>query len=410
MTRVGIEKMNLYAGTLVLDIEKLARARGRDADFFTRDLMIQRKSQLVDYEDVITMAVNAARPILTDEDREAIELCIFATESGLDYCKSNSTYLVRHLGLKPQVRNFEVKNACYAATCAIQMAAGWIASGMGRGKKALVVSSDINYDHQGRAGEEVPAIGAVAIVVSEQPRIVEYELGKVGYYSFECTDYARPTATWDIINGQESLYAYLECLEGAWQHYKQVAGDVDLRTHFARIVYHTPFGGLVKMAHGRILKDIYGPLKKAEIAESFERMVAPSLRIAKEVGNTYSSTVYTCLMSLILDDEALRAGDRIGLFSYGSGSAAEFYSAIVLPGAREALLTAGIDDHLRARRELTIEEFDGLSAKRSAHAVDKPTYETDLGDPPGWYDERYRGRGLLVFRGAQDFLRRYEWS
>src|SRR5512139_3417002 len=102
---VGIEKMNLYAGTLVLDIEELARARGRDADFFTRDLMIERKSQLVDYEDVITMAVNAARPILTDADRDAIELCIFATESGLDYCKSNSTYLVRHLGLKPQVRN-----------------------------------------------------------------------------------------------------------------------------------------------------------------------------------------------------------------------------------------------------------------------------------------------------------------
>jgi len=407
---IGIEKMNLYAGSLVLDIEKLAVARGRDVGYFKNDLMIDKKSQLVDYEDVITMAVNAAKPIITDEDREKIELCIFATESGLDYCKSNSTYMQRYLDLKPQVRNFEVKNACYAATCGIQMAVSWIASGMGRGKKALIVSSDINYDHEGRSGEEVPAIGAVAVLVSDQPKIIEYELGKVGYFSFECTDYARPTATWDIINAQESLYAYLDCLEGAWEHYKQAAGDVDFKTYFKRLVYHTPFGGLTKMAHGRILRDIYGKMKKKEIAENFEKMVGPSLAIARAVGNTYSSTVYTCLMSLILEDDEITAGDRVGLYSYGSGSAAEFYSAIVLPEAKETLQALKIHDHLAARYDLDIEEFDRLARKRSVHAVDKPDFETDLDDPPGWFDRYYKDKGLLILRGAKDFIRQYEWS
>ena len=51
--------------------------------------MLDSKSQLVDYEDVITMAVNAAKPIITEEDKKDIELCIFATESGLDFCKTN---------------------------------------------------------------------------------------------------------------------------------------------------------------------------------------------------------------------------------------------------------------------------------------------------------------------------------
>jgi 3-hydroxy-3-methylglutaryl CoA synthase len=31
---IGIEKINVYGGSLVLDIEKLAIARGRDVKFF----------------------------------------------------------------------------------------------------------------------------------------------------------------------------------------------------------------------------------------------------------------------------------------------------------------------------------------------------------------------------------------
>ena len=406
---IGIEKINIYAGSLVLDIEKLAIARNRDVKFFKEELMLDSKSQNVDYEDVITMAVNAAKPIITDEDREKIELCIFATESGLDFCKTNSTYVCRYLGLKPQVRNFEVKNACYAATCAVQMAIGWLAS-VAPGKKALIVSSDINYDHEGRVGEEVPAIGSVAMVVSDNPKVVEYELGKNGYFTFECTDYARPTSTYDIINGEESLYAYLDCADGAWEHYKKVVGeDLDFNSYFKRVVYHTPFGGLVRLAHGNILKENYPGIKKSEIKANFEEKVLKSFKIPRTVGNTYSSTVYTSLISLIMEDDDLNPGDRIGIYSYGSGSCAEFYSAILLPGAKEYIKSLNIDNHLDARRELSIEEFDKLSRMRSSHA-EKPTFETDLTYPVGWYDKYYKGKGLLTFKGSKEFIRQYEWS
>lgn len=406
---IGIEKINIYAGSLVLDIEKLAIARERDVKFFKEELMLDSKSQNVDYEDVITMAVNAAKPIITEEDKKDIELCIFATESGLDFCKTNSTYVCRYLGLKPQVRNFEIKNACYAATCAIQMAIGWIAS-VAPGKKALIVSSDINYDHEGRVGEEVPAIGAVAILVSDKPKVIEYELGKNGYYTFECTDYARPTATWDIINGEESLFAYLECADGAWEHYKKVVGEnLDFNSYFKRVVYHTPFGGLVRLAHGNILKENYPGIKRSEIKVNFEEKVLKSFKIPRTVGNTYSSTVYTSLVSLLLDDDDIKPGDRIGIYSYGSGSCAEFYSAIVLPGATEYIRSLGIDDHLNARRELSIDEFDHLSRLRSSHA-EKPTFETDMNYPKGWFEKYYKDKKLLVFKGSENFIRKYEWS
>ncbi len=408
--KIGIEKINVYAGSLVLDIEKLAIARGRDVTYFKEELMLDSKSQNVDYEDVITMAVNAAKPIISEQDKEDIEMVIFATESGLDFCKTNSTYVCRYLGLKSNVRNFEIKNACYAATCAVQMAISWVASGVAPGKKCLVVSSDINYDHAGRSGEEVPAIGSVAMLISDKPVVVEYELGKNGYYTFECTDYARPTSTYDIINPQESLYAYLECAVGAWQHYKKVVGqDLDLNSYFKRIIYHTPFGGLVKLAHGNILKESYPGIKKSQIKENFEEKVMKSFKIPRAVGNTYSSTVYTCLLSLLLDDDEVQPGDRIGIFSYGSGSCAEFYSAIVLPGAKEYIKSLNIDNHLTARRPLTVEEFDHLAQLRSSHA-EKPTFQTEMNYPEGWYDKYYKGKGLLIFKGSEDFIRKYEIS
>lgn len=408
--KVGIEKINVYAGSLVLDIAKLAIARGRDVDYFKNELMLDSKSQNVDYEDVITMAVNAAKPIVSEQDKKDIGMCIFATESALDFCKPNSTYVCHYLGLNPNVRNFEVKNACYAGTCAVQMALNYVASGVAPGKKVLVVSSDINYDHAGRKGEEVPAIGACAMIISDNPQIVEYELGKNGIYTFECTDYARPTSTYDIIRGDESLYAYLDCADGAWADYKKKVGqDLDFNTYFKRVVYHTPFGGLVRMAHSNILRENYPGIKKSEIKANFAEKVEKSFYIPKAVGNTYSSTVYTSLVGLILEDDGLKPGDRIGLFSYGSGSCAEFYSCILLPGAKEKLEAVGIREHLNARRPLEIEEFDKLAAMRTAHA-EKDTFTTDFSYPEGWYDKYYKGKGLLVLKGVKEWIRDYEFS
>lgn len=405
----GIEKINLYTGSLVLDLADLAACRGKNADFFKNDLLLEQKSHNVDYEDVITMAVNAAWPILTDKDREDIELCLFATESGLDYCKSNSSYVCRYLGLKPQVRNWEIKNACYATTCAVQTALDWLKAQAAPGKKALVVSSDVSYNTAGREGEEVPGIGAVAILLSDQPAVLEFEHGKNGYFTFECTDYARPTATYDIINGKESLYAYLDCLEGAYNHYLTRAGNIDFRSYFKRMVYHTPFAGLVKMGHGRLLKNAYPEMKKQALASDFNERVLPSLQIAKQIGNAYSSAVYICLMSLLLHDKEVAAGERIGIYSYGSGACAEFYSALVGREAFSLVRALGIPEQLESRKRIDVPLFDSLSRIRTSHAGES-SYTTEKNLPAGWFDEHYAGRHKLILNRVSDYIRKYEWS
>jgi hydroxymethylglutaryl-CoA synthase len=406
---IGIEKMNLYAGSLVLDIEDLARARKMDPEQIKERAMVHKKAQNVDYEDVITLAVNAANPIITERDKDEIELCIFATESGLDYCKSNSTYVCKYLGLKPNVRNFEIKNACYATTCALQMAASWIGSQVSPGKKALVVSSDVNYSLKERPNEEIPAVGAVAMLVSDSPRVVELEMGKTGHYSFECTDYMRPTRTVDILKGEESVYAYLDCVEGAWDHYRLKAVGADSPGYFKRLIYHCPSGGLVKIAHGMLVKEAVPDMSRKQVQQDFEERVSKSFLMTNEIGHTYSSSVYMCLISLLLKDNDIKTGDRIGVFSYGSGCCSEFFSVVILPEAREYVKTLGLEAYFRSRYRISVAQYDTLTEKRMAHACE-PTYETEIDYPEGWYEKNYHGKKLLIFKGTEDYVRKYEWS
>src|SRR5207248_8930999 len=110
------------------------------------NLMMQQRSLGLPFEDPITNAVNAAKPIvdaLAPQEKERIEVLIISTESGIDYSKSVSSYVHHHLGLSRQCRIIEAKQACYAATGAVQMGVAYVASGVSLGAKVLVIGTDI---------------------------------------------------------------------------------------------------------------------------------------------------------------------------------------------------------------------------------------------------------------------------
>ena len=142
---VGIEAMNIYCGSAVLDIETLVKHRGLDTNRF-KNLLMKEKTVPMPYEDPISNAVNAAKPILdtmTVEEKESIDMLISCTESGIDFGKSMSTYIHDYLGLTRNCRLFELKNACYSGTAGLQMAINFILSETAPGRKVLVIASDI---------------------------------------------------------------------------------------------------------------------------------------------------------------------------------------------------------------------------------------------------------------------------
>ena len=63
MTQIGIEKVGVYAGSAVLDVNVLAQARGLEMARF-QNLLMQRKSVALPVEDPVSFAVNAGKSII----------------------------------------------------------------------------------------------------------------------------------------------------------------------------------------------------------------------------------------------------------------------------------------------------------------------------------------------------------
>jgi hydroxymethylglutaryl-CoA synthase len=406
---VGIEKLRAYPGSLVLSMPALCEARGLDLDEIRDVMMIDERSVNAEWEDPVTMAVNAAKPLLTDEDRDKIGLLVVASESGVDQAKSMTTWVQRFLGLPSRVRNIEVKHACYGSTAALQLAAAWIASGVAPGETALVINTDQSRMHLGEPWEYVLGLGAVAILLSAEPKVLEIELGASGVYTYEVSDLIRPMLHNEVGNSETSLISYLDALEGAFDNYQCRRPDAaDLDRYFQRNIYHMPFGGMAYRAHKALLRrgDIFD---KSEVWESFARKTQPSLEYVRRMGATYGSSTFIGLMALIATDPDLRAGDRLGIFSYGSGSCSELWSGILCPEAREIVGAAELPRLLDARRPLSVAEYEMVEKARHA-GLGSADFATNLKALDGWYQHHYAGKGLLVFRGVGEYYRQYEWS
>lgn len=407
---VGIEALNVYAGLAQIPVAELFAGRGLDPERLA-NLMMSSRSVGLPFEDPVTNAVNAARPIvdaLSDDDRRSIELLVTSTESGLDLSKSVASYVHDHLGLSRNCRVIEVKQACYAATAALQLATGLLASGASPGARALVVATDVALV-DARAGYAEPATGhgAAALLVSDRPDVLAVDHGAYGCYSYETMDSARPTPRFDVANVDRSLFDYLDCLSNSFRDYSDRVDGARFATTFDRLALHTPFCGLVRAAHRKLMRELTQATPD-EVDADFRARVEPSLAYPSAVGNLCSGSVYLALASA-LDHAPVEAPVRVGLYAYGSGCASEFFSGVAGPESARAVRAMGIGDHLARRRELTFEQYDELLPTTLETLVPVPDRRVDLAPYEGFLDGRDGRPPLLVHTATTDYHRTYEW-
>lgn len=406
----GIEALNVYAGVAQIPVAELFAGRGLEPERLG-NLMMTNRSVGLPFEDPVTNAVNAARPVLdalSDDERHSIELLVTSTESGLDLSKSVASYVHDHLDLSRNCRVIEVKQACYAATAALQLAIGLLASGASPGAKALVVATDVALV-DARAGYAEPATGhgACALLVSDRPDVLAVDHGAFGCCSYESMDSARPTPRFDVADVDRSLFAYLDCLSNSFREYSDRVDGAEFATTFAQLALHTPFVGLVRAAHRKMMRELTTAAPD-EVEEDFHARVGPSLAYPSVVGNLCSGSVYLALASA-LDHAAIERPVRIGLYAYGSGCASEFFSGVADAGSAEAVGAVRIADHLARRRELTFEQYAELLPVTLETLV--PVPDRRVGVSP--YEAFLNGGGarppLLVHAATTDYHRTYEW-
>lgn len=405
---VGIDDLNVYGSTHSIDIETIARARGRSGKGL-QAVQFLRRSVTPPSEDAVTLAVNAARPVVDAAGRGAFALLIVATESGVDYGKPLSAYVHHLLGLSPQCRNFEVKYACHGGTTGIQLAASWIRSQAAPGAKALVVMTDLARRHLGDPAELSAGSGAVAAVVAADPAVLRIEEA-TGYACREVYDVARPTATGEWGDAVLSLAAYLDLLEMAWQSYQLQSGsNAPLEERFRYMLYHTPLVSLIRQAHETLLRDGRDDASSSQVDDSFNRMVAPALGYPRELANIYSGSVYSKLASLVDQASDLEPGARIGIFSYGSGSCAELFGGVVVDGARKRLASHRIGLQLARRRPLDLADYERFVRETDVMLTSgdyEPPFDAELEDEPGPHADAPR----LMLSRIRNHHREYAWT
>jgi polyketide biosynthesis 3-hydroxy-3-methylglutaryl-CoA synthase-like enzyme PksG len=415
---VGIEKIGVYLGTSFLDINVLADRRNLDKDRMINNLIIREKSVAMPFEDPVSNAINAGKRIIDQMSKEeiaSIEMVITCTESGFDMAKSMSTLVHRYLELPQNCRLFEIKNACYACTAGLQMGINTILSNTSKGGKVLVIATDIyrmfNYlveEKDAAYYEPNTGAGAIALLLSDKPDILTLDVGANGFYGQEVWDSSQPKPDFHIGNADLSMLSYMDAVEGSYREYVKRVDGVLFGSTFDYFTFHTPFVGMVKGAHRMLTRKFSKVSNSNEIDIDYSSRVEPGTEYCQRVGNIMGGSLYLSLISLI-DRANLDVPKRVGLFSYGSGCAAEFFSGVITKKSKEILKVLQVQEHLDNRYALSFEEYESLFEYNENLRMGTKSLKIKKDFIPGAFEIAKNNNYIILDEIKDNYERIYRW-
>jgi hydroxymethylglutaryl-CoA synthase len=361
---IGIHDLSVATTQYVLTHETLAAQNGSDVDKYHRGIgQLSMSVPAVD-EDIVTMAAAAAAPIVARHGADRIRTIVFATETSVDQAKAAGIHVHSLLGLPSATRVVELKQACYSGTAALQFAIGLVHRD--RSQQVLVIASDVSKYELGSPGEATQGAAAVAMLVSAEPALVRIE-DPSGLFTADIMDFWRPNyRTTALVDGYESISAYLQAAEGVWKDYTERGGRA--LDEFSAFCYHQPFTKMAHKAHRHLLHHCGHDVDEAEVA----RAIGHTTTYNAVIGNSYTASMYLGLAAL-LDNADDLTDQVIGFLSYGSGSVAEFFAGTVVPGYRSHLRSDMRRDAISRRQDI------GYAKYREIH---EHSFPVDGGDYP----------------------------
>jgi len=435
MTTVGIDAVEIWAGKCKLDLPgTFAPEKDEDPDKYRKGLGLENSSFPDVYEDIVTMGANAAKRLMDRKGLEPDDIgrIDVATESAFDNSKPVSTYIAGCLeevydGDFHHANKGERKFACIAGTQSIDDAYNWIKAGRNRGRSAIVVATDTALYARGSSGEATQGAGAVAMLITEDPSLVELSTEQ-GYGSADETDFLKPNQQFPSVDGKRSMQVYLARMREAVEDFESVAWDMH-PDDFAYIPFHTPFPGMVRKAgllgyrhmirdteieddlageigrqpregeyddreaYEEAIRDYMDELKRTDRYQSwYADTIDPTLSISREVGNWYTGSVHVARASALktaAEQGRDLAGEKLLVGSYGSGAQAEIHAETVADGWLDEIEKLNIDEQLEARYDLDFEEYEQI---HDVHNHDMTVDVEEFTTPDGEFVFAGRGR------------------
>lgn len=324
------------------------------------------------------------------------------TETIMDKSKSVKSYLMQLFPGISDMSGVDCLNACYGGTAALFNSVAWIESADWDGRLAIVVAGDVAVYEKGPA-RPTGGAGAIAMLIGPDAPLV-LERGTVAHFMQHSFDFYKPNpaSEYPIVDGQESIFCYYRALDACYNSHirkieKSVLHEKVNLNSFNYFVFHSPYGRLVRKSFGRLLlndavnnpglypellpyKDVkmestYGDrelsLLLARLGENIfiEKTLDAGL-ISSKVGNCYCASLYLGLVSLVSSlakTSFTPDGQRIGMYSYGSGLASSMFSLLIVGNLESITHSMGeIESLLAQRQRVCAEEFDQVMKQRES--------------------------------------------
>ncbi|MDA1316734.1 MAG: hydroxymethylglutaryl-CoA synthase [bacterium] len=319
----GIVDYGFYIPRFRIKTEEIANQWGKCGEKVERSLHIMEKAVAGTDEDVLTMAYEAAAPIIAANPslKKTIGAVFVGSETFPYAVKPTSTMLAEMLDLSNDYLSYDTQFACKAATGALISAYALVKSK--EVEHALVSGSDKANAHPGDTLEYSAGSGANAWLLGSKKVLLEI----CGWHTYtsETPDFWRRSgASYPKHAGRfTGVPAYFTHIT---QAVKRLMEKINIKeSDISRVVFHMPNGTF--------------PLKVGKKLGFTQKHISDSY-IVSELGNSYAASA---LMGLAATLEYAKKDEVILFASYGSGAGSD---AIIFR------VTAEIDEKRRKFRDM----------------------------------------------------------
>ena len=442
-TPVGIDALGFALPRLVLPMQVFAEGRGMEFEKLRFGLGLEDMAVPDADEDCVTLAAQAAWSVLEQHGLAPHEIgrIYLGTESAVDAAKPSATYVHGLLEARfaaeygpralAHCDALDMTFACSGGVDALLNSADWVRAG--RGRKALVIAADVAKYAPHSPGEYTQGAGAVALLVTEDPRILVLD-DAVGVSVESAADFFKPRRRFSkdelaaavggrtesgsehpfwatpeavveqylefpVFDGPYSNDCYVGRVREALGRYEAESGLRAMNDWFG-MCFHLPYAFQGRRMWPEIALDLYadqGLLAQVEaeagvteaeaggrkaLAKAWSKSAAYKAYVAEKigpgeaasmrVGNMYTASIFMGLVSALLGyaDRRDLGGKRLGFLSYGSGSKSKVFSGVLRANFAAQLRGIDLESALDQRRSLTFAEYEALHARTTEGPVD----------------------------------------
>ena len=427
----GIDAIAFDVAKIHLPINTLAKARNIEPEKLEKGLGLLKMTLPDVHQDTVVFGANALTKLILNSNinLDDVARIYVGTESAIDNSKPIASYLVALMEQKfgentlSECDVVDFTFACIGGVDAMQNCIDFVR--LNPTKKAIVVTTDIAKYDLNSTGEYTQGAGAVALLISSNPRIIAFDTNWAtstkGVFDFfkpyrtlskEAITGNSNNENWfdnleaeieihkdqPVFEGQYSNQCYMDRTKSAYFSFKKISKtSTSVYDSWKSIIMHLPYS----FQGRRMLSEIYSldhknqiisgnedaseyqnKLKEISKSEEYRNFVTEKLQPAEIasslIGNLYTGSIFMGFLSTLAhfhDTKIDVSNEKFGFLAYGSGSKSKVFEGTIQPNWAAAVANVNLFETLENSFEIGFESYEKLHKKEQKQSVQSPKSE-----------------------------------